>query len=631
MLQIPDIKISVSNQTRLILDPVVKGGQFQRNKNGQLLLYSGGFTAVFPVMINGEKWAFRCWHVSIKDADKRLQLVSEFILKEKPSYLVPLEFTQRGIVVNGEIYPTTRMKWIEGRTIKEYICNNIGKRQVLLDIASSFLSLVENMHEMGIAHGDLQHGNILVTETNDLCLVDYDSMYVPSMESQYRDEIKGKDGYQHPNRKNNNLSNNRLDYFSELIIYLSIIALAENPGLAKKYKLRDTEYMLFSAGDFKDIERSQIYNDLKSLDVPLVSFLLDTLVKYLGIEDINKLKPFNAEPTFKTLLSSYYKTDEELWSVVKVANTIESYQNYLRQHPHGRFSHIARQKRNELENEQRILLEDELWKKARISHSLNGYRNYLNDSTLKIHREEALEKIAQYDMEAWAKACEVDSKAEYRKYIAAFPKGEYVQSAQQRIRGIQDREYEEALWIRATLRNSLKEYRNYLNDSILKAHQQEALEKIAQYDNEAWVKARDEDSKTGYRKYIDAFPGGKNVQAAEQRITRLERRASIVFKSMVVIVIMVIAYVVINDLASVYLTTNPEPAPAQTQQKPSMPSSIVSQIESELDAKLKGLELQKKRGKALDINVLNEAKALLNKLYGNSSKYSSFKQRIDNL
>lgn len=680
------------------------------------MLYSGGFTAVFPVIINGEKWAFRCWHVSIKDADKRLQLVSEFILKKKPSYLVPLEFTQRGIVVNGVVYPTTRMKWIEGRTIKEYLCDNIGKRQVLLDIASSFLSLVENMHEMGIAHGDLQHGNILVTESNDLCLVDYDSMYVPSMGSDYRDEIKGKDGYQHPNRKKNLLSSNRLDYFSELIIYLSIIALAENSELAEKYKLRDTEYLLFSAENFKDIESSQIYNDLKVLDVPLVSFLLDTLVKYLGVEDINRLKPFSDEPTFKTLLSSYYKTDEELWAVVKVANTIESYQNYLRQHPHGRFCHIARQKRNELENEQRILLEDELWKKARISHSLNGYRNYLNDSTLKIHREEALEKIAQYDMEAWAKACEVDSKAEYRKYISAFPKGEYVKAAQQRIREIQDREYEEALWIRATLRNSLKEYRNYLNDSILqiyqeealekisqydreawakacevdsgteyrkyiatfpkgknvqaarqqiraiqnrereeslweramqshspigyrnylndstlKIHRVEALEKIAQYDNEAWAKARDEDSKTGYRKYIDAFPGGKNVQAAEQRITRLERRASIVFKSMVVTVIMVIAYVVINDLASVYLTTNPEPAPAQTQQKPSMQSSSVSQLESALDIKLQGLELQKKRGKALDIKVLNEAKELLNNLYGNSSKYSSFKQRIDNL
>lgn len=201
MPPIPDIRTSVQNQSRLILDPVVKGGQFQRNKTGQLLLYSGGFTAVFPVIINGEKWAFRCWHVSIKDADKRLQLVSEFILKKKPSYLVPLEFTQRGIVVNGVVYPTTRMKWIEGRTIKEYLCDNIGKRQVLLDIASSFLSLVENMHEMGIAHGDLQHGNILVTESNDLCLVDYDSMYVPSMGSDYRDEIKGKDGYQHPNRK----------------------------------------------------------------------------------------------------------------------------------------------------------------------------------------------------------------------------------------------------------------------------------------------------------------------------------------------------------------------------------------------------------------------------------------------
>ena len=198
---IPDIRISVQNQSQLILDPVVKNGQFQRSRNGQLLMYAGGFTAVFPVIINGEKWAFRCWHVPITDASKRLKLVSEFILKNTPSYLVSLEYTPRGIIVKGEIFPTTRMKWIEGKTIKKYLCENVGKKESLLGLASTFLSLIEDMHRLGISHGDLQHGNILVTEKEDMFLVDYDSMYVPTMGNEYKDEIVGNEDYQNPRFK----------------------------------------------------------------------------------------------------------------------------------------------------------------------------------------------------------------------------------------------------------------------------------------------------------------------------------------------------------------------------------------------------------------------------------------------
>lgn len=70
---------------------------------------------------------------------------------------------------------------------------------------------------------------------------------------------------------------------------------------------------------------------------------------------------------------------------------------------------------------------------------------------------------------------------------------------------------------------------------------------------------------------------------------------------------------------------------ARTRPKPTGEFENISQIENELDVKLKGLELQKKRGKLLDVNELNKAKSLLSRLYGKSLMYDSFKQRIENL
>lgn len=572
---IPDIRISVQNQSQLILDPVVKNGQFQRSRNGQLLLYAGGFTAVFPVIINGEKWAFRCWHVPITDASKRLKLVSEFILNNKPSYLVPLEYTARGIIVKGEIFPTTRMKWIEGRTIKKYLCENVGKKQSLLNLSSTFLSLIEDMHRLEISHGDLQHGNILVTENEDIFLVDYDSMYVPTMGNEYKDEIVGKEDYQHPKRKHNKISSSKVDYFSELIIYLSIIGLAENPQLSTKYKLPDTEFLLFSATDFKDIEKSAVYKDLRSLNIPLVNHLLDMLSAYLRVDDINKLTPFNEDGKFKTLLSSYFKSEDDLWEEVKSADSIDAYQNYLKHYPRGRYNIVARRKLNDLLEKQLIIEEDNLWKNAKRagtisaychyiscstkkthlseakrkveelrwnvtlnSNTLEAYQRYLNETDLWLHRDEAYEKI---DVFSWERASRLKTEHAYRSYLNT--------SVQKKHRFEAYTAINDLLWNKAEVAGTIEGYNEYLKKSnqleqevissatqhikqtspeylnvINKIHDNQirANVRLQTLDEELWSKVDNENKKDGYEFYLKQFPSGKHFGDCKRRIWAIQ-------------------------------------------------------------------------------------------------------------
>ena len=291
MPSISDIKVSIENKDILVKDEFIKQGEFVRNTNGTLQMYAGGFTAVFPVMIHNEKWAFRCWHTELGNVSRRFRAITNSIESSHAKYLCDFFYTDEGILVNGKIYPTTRMRWIDGITIKDYICKHAYDYSKLKKIAARFLEMIQDMHKQGFAHGDLQHGNILVDRKDNLFLVDYDSFYCPDLKGE-SDIITGLAAYQHPARKDCCIANEKLDYFSELIIYTSILAVAEKPELASKYNLSDAENMLFVPQDFSNLHHTEIYKDLSNINVS-ISQLLQIWDIYLDKTDINELEPFD--------------------------------------------------------------------------------------------------------------------------------------------------------------------------------------------------------------------------------------------------------------------------------------------------------------------------------------------------
>ena len=291
MPTIPSIRTSVENKDVLVLDNHAKNGTFERDARGRLIAYAGGFSVVFPYKTaNGEKWAFRCWHSDIKNSKKRYETISDAIKKAKLSFLCEFLYIDEGINVEGNIYPTTRMRWIDGITIKDYICQNRNSKDMLIALADNFLKMTQALHAQSLAHGDLQHGNILVDKNHQLYLVDYDSFYCPQLKGA-ADTVTGLADYQHPVRVSNKSVSEKLDYFSELIIYLSILAIAENPQLVDKYKVDDAERLLFSKEDFTDIEGSDIYKDIWELGKDFQD-LLFVLTEYLRCKSIDELVPF---------------------------------------------------------------------------------------------------------------------------------------------------------------------------------------------------------------------------------------------------------------------------------------------------------------------------------------------------
>jgi thiamine kinase-like enzyme len=148
--------------------------------------------------------------------------------------------------------------------------------------------MVEYFHKENIAHGDLQHGNILVKDDGSLIIIDYDSMFIKPLEGM-SDAIKGLPGYQHPSRNQNKFINHKLDYFSELIIYLSLLAFEQYPNLWNKYY--ETEDLLFSKEDLHNADKSEIINTLLLSSNQTIKELTHQLKVQLSKTDIIDLQP----------------------------------------------------------------------------------------------------------------------------------------------------------------------------------------------------------------------------------------------------------------------------------------------------------------------------------------------------
>lgn len=299
MPTLPSIRTSIENNQSLVIDSFARQGIFRRDKRGRLVAYTGGFSVVYPFEYNNEVWAFRCWHADLGNLRGHFLTLSSALSKLNLPYFCSFTYVDEGIVVEGKKYPTTRMKWIDGKNLKEYICIHKNDKNKLKNLANNFVKMITTLHKYHISHGDLQHGNILIDDNDNLFLIDYDSVYVPELQGE-ADIIKGLKGYQHPKRGDNLLANEKVDYFSELIIYLSILAIAEKSSLVEKYQVEDSEQLLFSFEDFKDLENSQVYVDLMQLGA-LFPILLKILSDYLDEDDICNLEPFT------TLVDKYTK------------------------------------------------------------------------------------------------------------------------------------------------------------------------------------------------------------------------------------------------------------------------------------------------------------------------------------
>lgn len=280
---------AVVHLEHFVLSARFKGGVARRGKRKQLIAYSGGFSRIYPIEIGRKTVALRCWTSEVGQAQERYQKISHYLKTQNLPYFVDFEYIPDGILVEGKEYPVIYMEWVDGFTLGRFIDQHINNKDALLGVADLFLQMVKTLHQKKIAHGDLQDGNLMIYRNGQswaLKLIDYDSLFVPSLQG-YPAEIAGVPSYQHPKRANLKVVSERIDYFSELVIYLSLCAYAERPDF---WEHEQEERLLFEEEDFKNYAKSHIFQELKQLS-PTVQHLTQKLEEFCQINDCQKLSP----------------------------------------------------------------------------------------------------------------------------------------------------------------------------------------------------------------------------------------------------------------------------------------------------------------------------------------------------
>ncbi len=254
---------------RSLKDTKLEGGKPRRTKDNFLASYEGGWSIVFPIEKASKTFALRCWLKDVVDAEIRYQKISAHLTQANLPYFVDFEYVSKGIWVRGTKYPITRMEWANGLPLRAFIEQNLQNADVFSTVATEFQKMVAALHAHEISHGDLQDGNILLRRNGaqvEIKLIDYDSVFVPALRGYPDSGIVGLPEYQHPQRiAGVGQTGEKVDYFSELVIYLSFLSLAEKPELWHQFKDSTGDGLLFSADDFKNPDTSGVFGELEKL------------------------------------------------------------------------------------------------------------------------------------------------------------------------------------------------------------------------------------------------------------------------------------------------------------------------------------------------------------------------------
>ena len=224
--------------------------------NGNPIMSSGNFAVVFKMkdVNTGKLYAIKCFIKEQEGRKEAYQQIVDELEFVQSTYLAKVKYYDNELFVdtqnsNSNEFPVLLMDWVDGVTLDRYIRQNINDKYILEMLAYNFSRLVMWLLPQPFAHGDLKPDNIFVHDDGSLTLIDYDGMFVPSMQGQKSREL-GSPDFRHPLRTKDDF-NEQIDDFSAISILLSLRLIAFAPSFFVQYGASDR--LLFSENDYRNL------------------------------------------------------------------------------------------------------------------------------------------------------------------------------------------------------------------------------------------------------------------------------------------------------------------------------------------------------------------------------------------
>ena len=252
---------AVQDPVRAFYDQDLACANAERSTNGMPLTYSGGFATTFRMRGRGGEWAVRCFTRPVALLEKRYGIIGRFLANTKPAFCVKAELISAGIQIDGVMHPIIKMEWLRGDTLNVYIQKQVGAPSKIMKLRDDLRRLAAEMQQIGMAHGDLQHGNIIVNNGRPH-LVDYDGIYLPKLRGMVPNEL-GHKHYQHPLRAQGDWGPH-MDCFSLVALYVGLSAIVWQPDLWGNFD--NGVNVLFKKSDFERPMGSELFENLSRIE-----------------------------------------------------------------------------------------------------------------------------------------------------------------------------------------------------------------------------------------------------------------------------------------------------------------------------------------------------------------------------
>jgi tRNA A-37 threonylcarbamoyl transferase component Bud32 len=276
-----DYNEAVQLPSTSFVDPDLKQGEAELDILGLPRPISGAFASVYHIKGARRDFAVRCFLRAFDNQRYRYHEIGNWLRQASFPEAVPFEYIDEGIKIRDQMYPILKMEWVAGKSLEQFVDEHTSNQHLLHQVADYFRRMTRGLRDRGIAHGDLQHGNILVINQG-FKLVDYDGTFVPGFKGQMSNEL-GHPNYQHPMRNAEHFGPT-IDNFSSWVIYSSLACLSVDPSLWQRLGGGD-ECLLFRQSDFA--------TPLRSLAFSLLEYHASDYIRTIGrvVRTLLRCKP----------------------------------------------------------------------------------------------------------------------------------------------------------------------------------------------------------------------------------------------------------------------------------------------------------------------------------------------------
>ena len=232
-----------------------------QDEHGEPYRSSGAFAVVFKMRDprTGQLYALKCFTEEQEGRAEAYRKIEAELEVAGTTYFTTMRYYERELFVDSSVsseseFPVLLMDWVEGCTMELYIREHYRDSYAMEMLCYRFCRLAAYLRSQPFAHGDVKPDNIMVSDTGTLTLIDYDGMFVPSMQGESSPTL-GTEEFRHPLRTPE-LFDATIDDFALASIALSLRAIALDSQLLDQYGAPDR--LLFSASDYRDLAQSQV-------------------------------------------------------------------------------------------------------------------------------------------------------------------------------------------------------------------------------------------------------------------------------------------------------------------------------------------------------------------------------------